>query len=130
MVAGALGIRTGAPVWIRSRHLVLDRKVVTLAVSYLPAKIVDKSGITQPDPGPGGVYARLTELGHTPVRFTEELRARMPLRHEAIELELPAGTAVIVLCRTAFDDAGRPLEFTRLTLDADAHILEYTLDTP
>jgi GntR family transcriptional regulator len=59
------------------------------------------------------------------VRLVEELRARMPLRQEAAELQLPAGPAVIVLCRTAFDATGRPVEFTKLTLDADAYVLEY-----
>jgi GntR family transcriptional regulator len=129
VVAAALGVAPGTMMWVRDRRLNLDRKPVALAASYLPAEIVDGTPVTQPDPGPGGVYARLAELGHAPARFTEELRARMPLRVEASDLKLPAGTAVIVLCRTAFDAAGRPVEFTKLTLDADAHVLEYTIDT-
>ena len=128
VVAGALAMRAGAEVWVRSRRFMLDGKPVMLAASYLPADIVDGSPITGPDAGPGGTYAHLGELGHAPVRVTEELRARMPLRHEATELRLPAGTAVIVLCRTALDAEGRPVEFTKTTMDADAYVLEYSVD--
>ena len=127
VVAGALSLEPGTAVWVRNRRYVIDGKPVMLAVSYLPAELVDGTQITQPDSGPGGTYARLCELGHTPVKVTEELRARMPLRYEATELKLPAGTAVIVLCRTSFDASGRPLKFTKTTMDADAYVLEYTL---
>jgi len=62
------------------------------------------------------------EFGHPPVRLVEELRARMPLRQEAAELQLPAGPAVIVLCRTASTATGRPVEFTKGDPDADAYV--------
>ncbi|HET9657500.1 MAG TPA: GntR family transcriptional regulator, partial [Kineosporiaceae bacterium] len=125
VVAGALGLPESTPVWARSRRFLLDGKPVMLAVSYFPAALVDGTAITSEDRGPGGTYARLAELGHPPVRFTEELRARMPLRHETADLRLPTGTPVIVLCRTGFAADGRPVEFSRLTLDADAYVLEY-----
>jgi GntR family transcriptional regulator len=127
VVAGALGLEPGTVVWVRNRTFMLDGKPVMLAVSYLPADVVDGSPITEQDPGPGGTYARLAELGHAPARVTEELRARMPMRYEAADLKLPPGTAVIVLCRTAFDTDGRPIEFIKMTLDADAYVLEYGL---
>jgi GntR family transcriptional regulator len=128
VVAGALGVEPGSSVWVRTRRFALDGKPVMISVSYLPGDLVAGSPITEQDPGPGGTEARLAELGHPPARITEELRARMPMRYEAADLKLPPGTAVIVLCRTAFDPAGRPVEFTKMTMDADAFVLEYGLN--
>lgn len=119
VIAQALGLQVGSPVWVRRRRFVLDGKPVMLATSYLP--------VCLPEPGrfPGSAEpAGFTELAE-PAGFTEELRARMPLRKEADLLHLPAGTPVIVLCRTTFDPAGQPLEFTKMTMDGDAYVLEY-----
>jgi GntR family transcriptional regulator len=51
--------------------------------------------ITETDSGAGGVYALLAELGHQPVNFREELRARMPRDSETKLLEIAQGTPVI-----------------------------------
>ncbi|MEK8141760.1 UTRA domain-containing protein [Streptomyces sp. M10(2022)] len=61
----------------RSRRYLLDGKPVLKAVSYLPAEIADGTPIAEVDTGPGGIYARLAELGHAP-KFREEIRVRMP----------------------------------------------------
>ncbi|ESU49845.1 GntR family regulatory protein [Streptomyces sp. HCCB10043] len=58
-----LGLDEGERVCVRSRRFVLDGKPVLLSTSYLPAPLVEASAITQPDTGPGGIYARLAELG-------------------------------------------------------------------
>ncbi len=47
----------------RSRRYVLDGKPVLLAVSYLPAQIAAGTMMEYQDAGPGGIYARLRELG-------------------------------------------------------------------
>ncbi len=39
-----------------------------------------------------------------------------------------AGTPVILICRTAFADEGRPVEINEMTLDAASYILEYDFD--
>jgi GntR family transcriptional regulator len=99
---------------------------LTLATSYLPAELVRGSAITQQDTGPGGTYARLAELGHAPTHFREDLRARMPQPEETDALDLPsAGTPVIDIVRTAYTDAGQPVEVNEMTLDASAYILRY-----
>lgn len=77
--ARVLGLEVGERVWSRSRRFVLDGKPVLLPTSYLPAPLVEGSAITQPDTGPGGIYARLAELGYGPIHFREEIRSRMPL---------------------------------------------------
>ena len=99
-----------------------------LATSYLPMSVVAGSAITQKDTGPGGTYARLAELGYKPVHFREEIRSRMPVKHEATALSISAGTPVILICRTAFADEGRPVKINEMTLDAASYILEYEFD--
>ncbi|MEU9601145.1 GntR family transcriptional regulator [Streptomyces sp. NPDC048109] len=127
-VAAVLDLAGGESVCVRRRRFVLDGKPVLLATSYLPAALVAGSAITQEDTGQGGTYARLAELGYGPVHFREEVRSRMPSRDEATRLSLSAGTPVILVCRTAFTDAGRPVEVNEMTLDAASYILEYDFD--
>ncbi|WP_432134220.1 GntR family transcriptional regulator [Streptomyces sp. bgisy154] len=115
-------------VCVRRRRFVLDGKPVLIATSYLPAPIVAGSAITQEDTGPGGTYARLAELGYKPVHFREEIRSRMPTKDEATQLSMSAGTPVVLVCRTAFADEGRPVEVNEMTLDAASYILEYDFD--
>ncbi|MFD3412966.1 GntR family transcriptional regulator [Streptomyces cyaneofuscatus] len=127
-VARVLGLGEGESACIRSRRFVLDGKPVLLATSYLPASLVAGSAIAQRDTGPGGIYARLAELGHEPVHFREEIRSRMPLAEEASRLSLPAGTPVMLVCRTAFAEEGRVVEVNEMVLDASAYVLEYDFD--
>lgn len=115
-------------VCVRRRRFVLDGKPVLLATSYLPAALVAGSAITQEDTGPGGTYARLAELGYKPVHFREEIRSRMPSQDETTQLQLAAGTPVILICRTAFADEGRPVEVNEMVLDSAAYVLEYDFD--
>jgi hypothetical protein len=42
----------------------------------------------EPNPGPGGIYARLKEARHTLDHFDEEVRSRMPMPDEARALRL------------------------------------------
>lgn len=125
-VAGVLG--TGA-VFVRRRRFVLDGKPVLLATSYFPAGIVEGSRVTEEDTGPGGVYARLAELGHEPVRFREEVRARMPSAEEARRLELGPGTPVVLVCRTAYTGDGTAVEVNEMVLDSAAYVLEYAFES-
>jgi GntR family transcriptional regulator len=78
ILAAALELDPDETVIQRLRRFVLDGKPVLLAVSYLPSKIAKGTPIAQENAGPGGIYARLRDLGQAPVRFREDLRARMP----------------------------------------------------
>jgi GntR family transcriptional regulator len=112
----------------RSRRFVLDGKPVLLACSYLPADLVRDSSITRPDPGPGGIYARLAELGHGPAHFREDVMSRMPTQQEAQDLEMPAGTPVILITRVAYKADGQVVEVNEMVLDSSAYVLEYDFD--
>ncbi|MCQ8830271.1 GntR family transcriptional regulator [Streptomyces malaysiensis] len=127
-VGGVLDLSAEDTVCVRRRRFVLDGKPVLLATSYLPMSVVAGSSITEENTGPGGTYARLAELGYKPVHFREEIRSRMPAKDETDQLNLSPGTPVILVCRTAFADEGRPVEINEMTLDAASYILEYDFD--
>jgi GntR family transcriptional regulator len=114
-----------ARVIVRRRRFVLDGKPVLLSVSYLPAGIAAGSVIEQENTGPGGTYARLGELGYGPVRFREDLRSRMPEPSEAQQLDIPAGTPVVEIVRTAYTASGQVVEVNEMTADASAYIFRY-----
>lgn len=73
----AAGFRRSRVLACRRRYL-LDGRPVEFAVSYLPLDLARNTPIAEPNPGPGGIYARLEELGHRLDHFDEEVRARMP----------------------------------------------------
>ncbi|MEE1753586.1 GntR family transcriptional regulator [Streptomyces sp. SP18CS02] len=127
-IAAALGLPARALVCVRRRRFVLEGKPVLLATSSLPADLVAGSAITREDTGPGGIYARLAELGHEPTRFREEIRSRMPTAEEAERLALAAGVPVILVCRTARTRDGRIVEVDEMTLDSGSYVLEYDFD--
>ncbi|MFJ5550000.1 GntR family transcriptional regulator [Streptomyces sp. NPDC093225] len=127
-IAGALGVEPGTPVCVRGRRFVLDGKPVLLAVSYLPYEIVEGSAVTEQDTGPGGVYARLAELGYAPVRFREEIRCRMPSAGEAERLALSMGTPVVLIVRSAITVEGRVVEVNEMILDSASYVLEYDFE--
>jgi GntR family transcriptional regulator len=126
-VADRLGLPEDAVTVIRSRRYSLDGRPVETAVSYIPADLARGTPITDPNPGPGGIYARLEESGHTLERFTEEVAARMPTPEEARTLALPSGVPVFRLVRTAYDSDGRAVEVCDTIMAADAYLLAYDL---
>ncbi|MFF4653152.1 GntR family transcriptional regulator [Streptomyces sp. NPDC001380] len=127
--APEVATRLGSPhrVLARRRRYLLDGRPVEFATSYLPLDIARDTPIAQPNPGPGGIYARLEELGHRLDHFEEEIRVRMPSPQEVKVLQLAAGIPVIHLVRTAFDSDGRAVEVCDTIMAADAYILSYRL---
>ncbi|MBB0243775.1 UTRA domain-containing protein [Streptomyces alkaliphilus] len=114
-------------VLVRRRRYLLDGRPVEFASSHLPLDLARNTPIAQPNPGPGGIYARLEKLGHRLERFEEEVRARMPAPAEVKTLRLAAGVPVIHLIRTAYDTEGRAVEVCDTVMAADAYVLAYQL---
>ena len=112
---------------VRSRRYSLNGTPVETATSYIPADVAKGTPIADPNPGPGGIYARLEELGHTLERFTEEVSARMPTEAEVRVLAMMPGVPVFRLIRTAYDIEGRAVEVCDTIMSADAYVLNYEL---
>ncbi|GAB3959381.1 GntR family transcriptional regulator [Actinoallomurus acanthiterrae] len=126
-IAERLKVPEDQPVVLRSRRYSLNGKPIETATSYIPADIAHGTAITQVNPGPGGIYGRIEELGHTLERFTEEVSARMPTPEEIRLLQLTAGVPVFRLVRTAYDSEGRAVEVCDTIMAADAYVLNYEL---
>lgn len=122
-----LQLAAGTEVVVRSRRYLIDGHPVETAVSYIPAEIARGTRIMEPNPGPGGIYARLEELGYRLDHFVEEIRSRMPLRDEAKRLKLAPGVPVFHLIRTAYAESGRPVEVCDTVMSSDAYVLSYEL---
>jgi GntR family transcriptional regulator len=126
-VADRLRLSENDRVVTRSRRYSLDGRPVETAISYIPADLATGTPIADPNPGPGGIYARLEESGHTLERFTEEVTARMPTPEESRLLALSPGVPVFRLVRTAYDTDGRAVEVCDTIMASDAYLLAYEL---
>lgn len=110
---------------VRMRRYLADGQPVELATSYIPLPFAAGTPIENPDPGPGGIYARLEESGHRLQRFTEEVGARLPTAEEQRELEIGDRTPVLTLVRTAYDRDDIAVEVCDTIKVASAYLLEY-----
>ena len=124
--AARLQIDAGAEVVIRRRLYYAEEQPVETATSYIPLSIAAGTPIEEPNPGPGGIYARMEDQGMAFERYDEEVSARMPTGEESRLLKLPPGSPVIHLVRTAFAD-GRSVEVCDTVMDAAAFVLQYRL---
>ena len=118
-----LGI--GDQALIRRRRMYADDQPAQLSTSYVPWSLAEGTQMTQPDTGPGGLYSRLAETGHTPVRFKEEVSARLPEPHESDFLGVPASQPVLSIIRTAFEESGRAVETCEQVVGASDWLLVY-----
>lgn len=125
--AQLLGIDPGAPVAVRERLMFADDLPVQLAVSRLPRDLTEGTAIEEADTGPGGIYARLEDRGHTLGHFTEFVTARLPESDEATALHLNTGTPVLAVSRVALDTEGRAVEVNDMVLPGDRFELMYEL---
>lgn len=124
-IAERLRLEPGTEVLIRDRRYLANGRPMEIATSYIPAAFAAGTPIEEPDPGPGGIYARLEDTGHTLARFTEEVGARMPTPDERAALEIGPGVPVLTVLRTAYDVDGAAVEVCDTVKVAPAYLLEY-----
>jgi GntR family transcriptional regulator len=110
---------------IRRRQMYAAGQPMQLATSYVPWLFAGGTQMVDQDSGPGGIYSRLAEVGHRPARFTEEVATRMPTPEEARFLRLTDPQPVFNLFRTAFDEAGTPVEVCEHVMSGDRWLLAY-----
>jgi GntR family transcriptional regulator len=110
-VAEILGLKPNGDVLVRRRVLFADDEPTQIADSYYPWAIVkDSKELLGAEVGSGGSYGRLEELGHVPVRFTEDVTVRMPSDQEQRSLDLEASQPVFEIWHVAYTATGRPVE--------------------
>ena len=96
-----------------------------MVTAYLRWADAEDTPLLQPKPGPGGIYGRLEERGHTMTTGQDEIIARMASHTEAQTLDLPPGVPVLDVLHTSFDQDGEPFEISRFVHRADRAGLTY-----
>lgn len=126
-VSAALGLAPGAAVICRDRRYLMSGRPVQLATAWIDAEIGRGTALAEDSTGPGGTYARLADLGHAPVRFTEDVLARMPSAAESEALNLGPGRPVVMIQRRATAASGLVVEYHQMILDAGSYVLQYDI---
>jgi GntR family transcriptional regulator len=127
-VAERLAVDPGSEVIVRRRRYIAEGQPIEYATSYIPLDVAEGTPIAEPNPGPGGIYARMEDQGYVFERYDEEVTARMPTEEESRILSLPAASPVLHLLRTAIASE-RPVEVCDTVMDSAAFILFYSLPT-
>lgn len=124
-VAELLGVDEGTTVLFRRRRMYANDVPVQMATSYLPLDIAAGTALASTDPGPGGTYSRLADLGHAPATYTETARVRPPDDDETQFLHMDPDQRVVAIQRTARTAPGRIVEVNDITLPAHQWELVY-----
>lgn len=115
---------------VKRRRMWVEDVPTQLADSYLPLSVDKAIGWSNGAQAPGGIYGLLEEHGHAIRRFREELTARQASPEEAVALQLPPASPVVLLVRHAIDGAGRVVEYFTSVAAADKHSYVYEFDAP
>ena len=130
-LAALMGLATGSEVLVRDRVMgdPESRKPKQLATSYLPADLARGTRLAEADTGPGGIYDRLEEMGHRPLRWSEGVSARMPSPEEAEALNLPAdvGVPLLRVVRVTTSPHGEVVELNDTRMSAEEFEIGYSI---
>ncbi|KQC35053.1 GntR family transcriptional regulator [Frankia sp. ACN1ag] len=126
-VADLLGVETTANVLTRARLVGASRtEPRQVATSYLHPDVARGTVLEQVSTGPGGVYDRLEEMGHGPLRWRERISARSPSADEARALRLLPGTPVLHVARVSTSSStDRVVDVTVFVMSAALYEVEH-----
>ncbi|GAA1626656.1 GntR family transcriptional regulator [Actinoplanes couchii] len=114
---------------VRRRVLYANNEPTQIADSYIPWDIADGcDALLRADAGKGGSYSRLAELGHGPVRFTEDVNVRVPDDAEQRLLDIEATLPVFEIWHVAYDAEDRPVELCIHVMPGHLWTLRYDWD--
>lgn len=102
-----------------------DDEPLQVVSTYIRWADAEGTPLLRPTTGPGGIYGRLEERGHTMTTGQDEIIARMASHTEAQTLDLPPGVPVLDVLHTSFDQDGEPFEVSRFVHRADRASLVY-----
>ncbi|MDH6127420.1 GntR family transcriptional regulator [Kitasatospora sp. GP82] len=130
-LAAAFGVPEGTPLLQRTYRTRYRAEAApfNLTRSYLVHDLVagnpDLLDGTK-EPWPGGTQNQLYTVGIELDRVVERVTARPPTAEEAEELELPPGTAVLMLRKTSYDINDRVVDISDVTLPGDRTEMLFT----
>ena len=123
-VARELQLSKGADVWSLERLRFVDRQPLAHMHNYLPIDVVDLEAI---DLSETGLYAHLRSSGIVMRVARQRIGARGAAVDEAKLLGERKGAPLLTMQRTAYDNAGRAVEYGRHAYRPDLYAFELTL---
>jgi GntR family transcriptional regulator len=116
---------------VRRRVLYANDEPTQIADSYFPWSLTkDCPALLQENPGRGGSYGRLAEIGLGPVRFTEDVDVRTPTEVEQRVLDLEPSQVVFEIWHVAYAAEDRPVEVCIHVMPSHLWTLRYGWDDP
>jgi len=126
-IADALAITLQDEVLVRDRVMSADGQPVQLATSRLPKAIAGGTTIENANPGPGGTYAVLEQVGYQLDHFVEFVSTRTATSDEAKSLATEPGTPVLTVTRIAYSTGGQPVEINDMVMAGERYELVYEI---
>jgi GntR family transcriptional regulator len=126
-VATALGIEAGAAVVVRRRVRQVDGAAHQLADSYFPYELVKDHPVFL---APGDQAAKgglLAAAGLPQIKFHDVIESRMPTPDETRQLQLPAGTPILIHRRTGYAKKDRAVRYMVTRMGANNVEISYDL---
>ncbi|KAA1378356.1 GntR family transcriptional regulator [Aeromicrobium fastidiosum] len=123
-VARELQLSKGADVWSLERLRFVDRQPLAHMHNYIPIDVVDLEAI---DLSETGLYAHLRSSGIVMRVARQRIGARGAAVDEARLLGERKGAPLLTMQRTAYDNAGRAVEYGRHAYRPDLYAFELTL---
>src|ERR671916_499699 len=123
-IAEQLGLEPAAPVLRLERLRVAGSDPIALMHNFVPVGLLE---IQKEDLEMTGLYDLFRRSGITPHVATQRVGARKAGDEEAEQLEIEPGDPVLTMIRTAYDTAGRPIEYGSHSYPAETYWLEMML---
>lgn len=123
-VAAALSLAPGTPVTWIERLRFAGGEPLALMHNAIPLDVLD---VTEADLAAHGLYELLRRAGHVPRIATQVIGARSATAAEARTLDEKRGASLLTMTRTAWDTAGRALEYGSHLYRASRYSFELNL---
>lgn len=110
-LAQVLGLRLGEPLYKVVRLRLGGGVPIALENSFFPARLMP--GFLEHDLERNSIYRLMERYETRPVRATQSLEPALAQAQEAEALEVPVGSPVMLIERTAWDARGRTVEYAK-----------------
>ncbi|MFF4018566.1 GntR family transcriptional regulator [Streptomyces sp. NPDC001843] len=123
-VAAALGMAQGEEVTVLERLRYTHGRPVASLCNYLPAALIELDDARLESTG---LYRMMRSAGITLHGARQTVGARGATAEEAAGLQEKEGAALLTMRRTAYDDAGRPVEYGTHIYRASRYTFDFQL---
>ncbi|WP_030180691.1 GntR family transcriptional regulator [Streptomyces sp. NRRL S-813] len=123
-VAAALGLPEGAEVAVLERLRFTHGRPVAFLCNFLPTDLLELDTARLESTG---LYRMMRAAGVTLHSARQTVGARTATPEEAARLDEQEGAALLTMCRTAYADTGRPVEYGTHVYRASRYAFDFRL---